>query len=277
MDTLQAELRDEYPILEIQIVGLNEFGENPPGANDLMTANKTIPWLQDVDSNANLVSDVWYDSWNVTYRDVIILDGQNEIVEVYNLTPPEGFDLGVAANYAALRGKLLDAAMTEQKPWQNQRDRFDINDDGFVVPRDVLIMINEINVTGPLDLPPPTGTSLAAPFWDCNGDNFFSPVDILQVINFIEEANEAEGEASGESEMAATTLAVGLPTAESLSISELESIAPKTVDVEPAAKAEPATLILMAQADDSTDERLRPTERDEDDFWAGYWPSLGWS
>jgi hypothetical protein len=266
-------LQASYPILDIQIVGINEFGQDPPGANELMIADRTTPWLQDVDSNANQVSDVWYDLWDVTYRDVIILNGQNEMVEVFNLTPPEGFDLGVAENYAALHDKLVDAAMTEQTPWQNHRDRYDVNDDGFVVPRDVLIMINEINANGPLELPPPTGTSLEAPFWDCSGDNFFSPVDILQVINFIEGV-DAEGESKGASKMELTTLSAALPAAESLSMIELESIAARIVDVAPEENVEPATPVLVAQSDDSTDERFRPTELIEDDFWAGYWPSL---
>lgn len=234
-----------------------------------MIADRTTPWLQDVDSNANQVSDVWYDLWDVTYRDVIILNGQNEMVDVFNLTPPEGFDLGVAENYAALHDKLIDAAMTEQTPWQNHRDRYDVNDDGFVVPRDVLIMINEINANGPLELQPPTGTSLEAPFWDCSGDNFFSPVDILQVINFIEGV-DAEGEASSESKM---VVSVAMPTAESLSTIELESIATNAVDVVPTDNVEPTTL-LVAQSNDPADQPFRPTELNEDEFWAGYWPSL---
>ncbi|MEO8495832.1 MAG: hypothetical protein ABI614_12225 [Planctomycetota bacterium] len=160
MDRLQGELQTAYPILNIDIVGINELGQDPVGANDLATANRTTPWLQDGDSDGNQHSDVW-ESWDAVWRDVIIVNGQNENVDVYNLTSN---DLGAAANYAALRGKLIDAAMTEQKPWQNHRDRFDVNDDGFVVAGDVLRMINEINETGPVTLPPPTGTTLAAPY-----------------------------------------------------------------------------------------------------------------
>lgn len=269
MDALQAELRDDYPILNIQIVGINEFGQDPPGANDLATTNRTTPWLQDGDSDGNQNSDVW-ESWGAIWRDVTILDGQNEAVDVYNLTTN---DLGASANYATMRDKLIGAAMTEQKPWQNHRDRFDINDDGFVVPFDVLIMINEINDSGPRTLPPPTGTTLAAPYWDCSGDNFLSPVDVLQVINFIEEAN-AEGEAPGELPQGGTTLIAALPTAEPLSTTELDSITTTTVEPAPANYIAPATPALVAQSDDSKSEPFQVTGLDEDDFWADYWPNL---
>ena len=53
----------------------------------------------------------WYDSWLVTWRDVIILDGDNVQVGVYNLTtnplgaPPN-------ANYDALKQLLITAAQT---------------------------------------------------------------------------------------------------------------------------------------------------------------------
>lgn len=265
-------MQDAHPILNIQIIGLNEVGHEV--ANDLMTTGRTTPWLQDVDANANQVSDVWYELWDVTYRDVIIVNGQNEPVDVYNLTTN---DLGVAANYAALRDKLVDAAMTEQRPWQNSRDRFDINDDGFVVPGDVLIMINEINATGSLRLPPPTGTSLAAPYWDSNGDNFFSPIDILQVINFIEQGN-AEGEAAGELDAvfksqtllknATTSLfAIGSP-----SPVETEPVAIDLV-VSAIEITDDTVLPSITSQSESNEKNFDPAASAGDDFWADYWPS----
>jgi hypothetical protein len=273
LDILQDELESTYPLLNIQIAGINEFGQDPPGANELATEGRTIPLLQDVDGNANQVSDVWYDRWDVTYRDVVILNGQNEKIDVYNLTPPTGYDLRVAENYATLRNKLVDAAMTEQKPWQNHRDRFDINDDGFVVPRDVLIMINDIEDNGPRKLLPPTTTSLAAPYWDSNGDNFFSPIDILQVINFIEGV-AAEGEASSEPARASATVAFVQPTSTPHTSGEvaLPNTQPNDVSLEV-----PTELIystVVAQADTDAEVRARALKAAVDDFWAEDWWSL---
>lgn len=71
------------------------------GALDVMAAGGDIPLLQDI-----LTVDVWH-TWAVTYRDVVLLDGENKKVGVYNLT---SHDLGNEANYAELRALLLDAA-----------------------------------------------------------------------------------------------------------------------------------------------------------------------
>lgn len=235
-----------------------------------MTADRTTPWLQDVDGNANQSSDVWYDLWDVTYRDVIIVNGQNESVDVYNLTTN---DLGVAANYATMREKLVDAAMTEQKPWQNHRDRFDINDDGFVVPRDVLIMINDIEDNGPRKLLPPTTTSLAAPYWDSNGDNFFSPIDILQVINSIEGV-AAEGEASDESSGESATVAFVQPMSVSQTSVEIELSSTPTIAVSLEVTRDPIPASVVVPADSDAEVRARSLKAAVDDFWAEDWWSL---
>ncbi|MCB9647593.1 MAG: hypothetical protein H6730_13460 [Deltaproteobacteria bacterium] len=71
------------------------------GALDVMAAGGDIPLLQDI-----LTVDVWH-TWAVTYRDVVLLDGENKKVGVYNLT---SHDLGNEANYAELKALLLDAA-----------------------------------------------------------------------------------------------------------------------------------------------------------------------
>ncbi|HUG71040.1 MAG TPA: dockerin type I domain-containing protein [Pirellulaceae bacterium] len=267
MDTLQAELRATYPVLDIQIVGINEFGQDPVGFNDQMTTGRTLPWLQDVDTNANQVSDVWSEMWDVTYRDVIIINGENETVDVYNLTTN---DLGVAANYATMRTKLIDEAMAEQKPWQNRRDRYDINDDGFVVPGDVLIMINEINANGPRELLPPTTATLAAPYWDSSGDNFFSPLDILQVINFIEGVG-AEGEAPGERETESTTVVIEMPVSQSSVHAEL--LNSQIVDVSLDETPMPSHASMTTRVELLADEHPQWIASFDDDFWADYWPS----
>lgn len=66
-----------------------------------MTAGRTLPWLQDTQGQ-----NVW-EEWSVIWRDVVILDPQNNVRGVFNLTE---HDLGMPANYAALKKMLLDAA-----------------------------------------------------------------------------------------------------------------------------------------------------------------------
>jgi len=150
MDTMQQELRDAYPLLKIQFLGVNEQGQEP--GNPSITTGRTLPWLQDVDANDNSESDVWYDRWNVTYRDVVILDGGNAKVGVYNVTV---HDLATPENYAALKEMLVDAAMASQKPWRNAGNPLDVDNNQSVVALDALVVINCLNSTGPQDLPPP--------------------------------------------------------------------------------------------------------------------------
>lgn len=196
MDAMQQELRATYPVLRIQFLGVNEKGQEP--GNPSITAGRTLPWLQDVDADGNAKSDVWYDRWSVTYRDVVILDGSNAKVGVYNVTV---HDLAAPENYAALKEMLVDAAMTSQKPWRNADNPLDVDHNQSVVALDALVIINRLNSTGAQDLPPPTTSQLTPPFYDCNGDNQVTALDALQVINFLNGvssagAGEGEGDAS---------------------------------------------------------------------------------
>lgn len=69
--------------------------------NPSICSGRDLPWLQDV-----AVVDVWT-TWGVTYRDVWVLDGDNVLYGVFNLT---GTSLGVPANYDALKAMFLAAA-----------------------------------------------------------------------------------------------------------------------------------------------------------------------
>lgn len=95
---MQQEVADSGG-LEIRILGVNEAGQE--SGNAVIVNGRTIPWLQDTPAE-----NVWSD-WDVTYRDVIILDADNEVVAVYNLTEN---DLTQPANYEVLKNMLLDAA-----------------------------------------------------------------------------------------------------------------------------------------------------------------------
>jgi hypothetical protein len=93
---MQSTLDVFYPLLDVQIHGINAAGYE--SGNATFTADADIPWLQDVDSDSNSVSDVW-DEWNISYRDVIILDEENKVAGVFNLTT---YDLSNPNNYNAL-------------------------------------------------------------------------------------------------------------------------------------------------------------------------------
>lgn len=96
---MQKELDAAGTKLSIQILGVNGIGAEPGNAS--VTQGRTIPWLQDVEAQQ-----VWK-SWNVAYRDVIVLDAKNHKVTTYNLTT---YDLAQPANQAALKKILIDTA-----------------------------------------------------------------------------------------------------------------------------------------------------------------------
>jgi len=81
------------------ILGLTQIPDSL--GNATVVIGRTIPWLQDTEE--------WkaWESWQVTYRDVVILDGENKVLHVYNLTR---YDLAIAANYATLKNLILEAA-----------------------------------------------------------------------------------------------------------------------------------------------------------------------
>ena len=83
----------------VQILGINEAGYD--AYNDYMTFGRNLPWLQDTYS-----AHVW-STWEVAYRDVVVLDEDNYRYTVYNLTE---HDLSDPDNYETLKQILVDAA-----------------------------------------------------------------------------------------------------------------------------------------------------------------------
>jgi hypothetical protein len=78
--------------------------------------------------------------------------------------------------------------------WRNERDPFDVNDDGFTGPLDVLVLINDINTNGSRRLDD-IGPGLKR-FLDVDDDGFILPLDVLNVINLINSRSGSGGEAA---------------------------------------------------------------------------------
>ena len=83
----------------VRLLGVNAIGSE--GGNAVMTSGRDLPWLQETADEP-----VWT-TWEVTYRDVVVLDGANRRVAVYNLTE---HPLSDPANYAELKALLESAA-----------------------------------------------------------------------------------------------------------------------------------------------------------------------
>jgi len=191
---MQTELETKHPLLDIHFVGVNRAGLESGNAE--MTDGKSIPWLQDMDHDSDGSSDVWAD-WGAGHLDLVVLDGNNELLAKTNLS---AHPLEDQENHDALRETLIDVAMHSQKPWHNAESPFDVDGSGAVIPLDVLIMVNRLNATGSHELPPPVVDHSPPPYYDANGDGDSTPLDILMVISFL---NARSASAAGEGESSA--------------------------------------------------------------------------
>lgn len=96
---MQNELDAMDLALEVRILGVNKVEKEQD--NDLICSGRDIPWLQDTWDTL-----VW-GSWHVEWRDVVILNPDNEKISVYNLTEHTLTD---PTNYAELKALLVGAA-----------------------------------------------------------------------------------------------------------------------------------------------------------------------
>ncbi|MCA9726199.1 MAG: hypothetical protein R3E12_02475 [Candidatus Eisenbacteria bacterium] len=96
---MQKEIEKFSPGAPIQILGVNAIEQEPGNAS--ICDGRDIPWLQETTA-----SPIWA-PWNVAYRDVVVLDRNNEIALVFNLSH---YSLAYPGNYAALRDSLLEVA-----------------------------------------------------------------------------------------------------------------------------------------------------------------------
>ncbi len=79
--------------------------------------------------------------------------------------------------------------------WQNADNPLDVNNDGFLMPVDVLLLVNYLN-TSPNGYALPSAPATPPPFYDVNGDNYVTPSDILLVINELNRASAILAEGS---------------------------------------------------------------------------------
>jgi hypothetical protein len=68
--------------------------------------------------------------------------------------------------------------------WQNPRHPCDVDDDRYIKPLDVLVLINDINAHGSRKLTALL-TPTPPPFLDPTGNDEIAPIDVLTVINYI--------------------------------------------------------------------------------------------
>ena len=84
------------------------------------------------------------------------------------------------------RQLLLEALESRQvlsaaAPWHNDLYARDVDQNGFVTPRDFQLLVNRMILTGGGPLTPPAGTPEF--LYDVNADNMLSPADLGRVVN----------------------------------------------------------------------------------------------
>tara|TARA_B100000683_G_C12133940_1_gene408866 strand:+ start:77 stop:373 length:297 start_codon:yes stop_codon:yes gene_type:complete len=96
---MQNEISSEYPELPIKILSINQIGAE----NGIASFNEShaLPMVND-----NETDNIWV-QWDSQWRDFYILNQQNELLEVYNLTQ---HNLNDPLNYEELKQKLILAA-----------------------------------------------------------------------------------------------------------------------------------------------------------------------
>ena len=96
---MQNELRAMNPGTIIAIRGMNAIGSE--SGNDATCLGRDLPWIQET-FDQQVRTD-----WEVEWRDVAILDENNVLIAIYNLTD---HDLQTMANYDELKQMLLGFA-----------------------------------------------------------------------------------------------------------------------------------------------------------------------
>ena len=168
---MQDQFDQHYPSANIQILGINEVGMDSNNAG--FTDGRDLPWLQDVDANNNGSSDVWYDSWEITYRDVVVLDVNNEPVFTLNVTSSP---LMIEENFNTLKAAFVGEIVPDaQTAWQNPIEPLNVSGDDVIAPLDALLTINALSDYPTGTLPASIGNQ--APYLDPSGDGIISPVD----------------------------------------------------------------------------------------------------
>lgn len=135
-------------------------------------------------------------------------DNSSFIINGSSISTTNRFDFETKSIYSIRVGVIDSFGLIFEKPFtitvgdvdepnaQNPTNRFDVNNDGFISPLDVLLIINLLNQFG--SSIPIGQLSQIPPYVNVDGDSTVSPLDVLQLINFINTRDMGEGESSSQ-------------------------------------------------------------------------------
>ncbi len=202
-DTLSYRVRDSFGLLSNEAVVTINTNNPPVAVNDSSNTgvNRSVSinvLRNDFDTDGTL---------NPSSVEIVVAPSAGTatvgVDGTINYIPPTNFtgtatlsyvvadQEGASSNVATVSIRVSDAI------YQNTRDRYDVNADGFVSPIDILLVLNDLNLNRPRRLDPTEFTP--PPFIDVNGDGNVGPIDALEVINFL----NLRGNGGGEGEVSA--------------------------------------------------------------------------
>jgi hypothetical protein len=181
----------------------DEFGATNPGAVREWCINSAVVDPQTGSVLANSEDGRLY-RWNLatnSFTQSITLTAG--VGEAYTPTL-----IGVDGTVYAINDATLFAV-------RGTRSRFDVDGDGQVAPKDLVVLIIYLNGYGASNAPPPGDTG---PYLDVNGDGLVAPNDILQVISFLNGISTGEGEEAVARSSSSTLNEEAVPTGELLDL-----------------------------------------------------------
>jgi hypothetical protein len=134
------------------------------------------------------------------------------------------------------------------------RNRLDVNQDGFVSPVDVLIVINDLTTRGPQPV-----FSSADRLLDVSNDGFVSALDVLQVINYLNAFGTVAAEGEGAS-LLELPVSNTIETVELVTLPNTDSLAATPFTVFAAADSSRLTRANVHQVFASLDDEVAETD-----------------
>ncbi|MBN83737.1 MAG: hypothetical protein CMJ70_26740 [Planctomycetaceae bacterium] len=130
----------------------------------------------------------------------------------YELTTNTNWSIELVDRLDNLTNFDFGARLIAGANWQNPVEPLDVDNDGFIAPIDVLLIVSHLNQHGSHPLPvPPQPPELPPPFLDVDGDDHVAPVDALLIIGHL---NSQDASADGEDSDSITPPSMLAPAAQ---------------------------------------------------------------
>ena len=197
--------RIHYHPSQVERVGDVQFGDALPVLQWWGDAKSSgIPDLRTLGMKANAGFNVFEDP----HQELILAQfslqvvGNQRVELAFDAKDSTGnlYDLWPAATVPFAAIDFVGLSLPVVAGWHNAELPADVDGNQSVVPLDALILVNELNRGGSRPLLEPAGVEgesfRQSMYYDVNNDGHLSPLDAIQVINFLNTpVSEAEGEA----------------------------------------------------------------------------------